>query len=133
MLADFVVDRCNTSEYQHRCLLLQKCKEYNDADRSMWRRSTAFYTVAHMLANLYVVVLESGRLWGHCTRLEPWYGFCQRFDWHCGRLPNARANFRRREACKFLLFVVIWLVHVVIVTWTPKGLTQNMADKKPEL
>lgn len=99
LAADFVVDFINRAEYQHRCSLLQE------------RRSRLFYFFAHILANLYVVVLECGRLWGHVTRKDgyAWSVMCHRFDWHCGRLANAPRNFRKREAFKFGLFVVILL------------------------
>jgi hypothetical protein len=112
--ADVFVD---LSEYQHRCLTLrgQQGDNNNNNNNNPSKsttplpldRSHFFYMSAHILANLYVNVLECGRLWGHLKRAEPLQGLCHRFDWHCGRLEKAPGNFRKREACKFVLFVGI--------------------------
>ena len=71
-------------------------------------RTFPFYYIlaAHALANVYVIVLEMGRLYGHLKRCHV-HNLTRRFDWHCGRLPHSERNFRRREACKFLGFLVV--------------------------
>jgi hypothetical protein len=38
----------------------------------------------------------------------------KRFDWHCGRLPRAPANFRRCELYKFAGFIVVLGVSVAL-------------------
>lgn len=95
---DFLVDFAHQTEYHHRCLLLEQGPD------DIPKRSQVFYFLSHLLANAYVIVLECGRLWGHFRRLEPLEGFSQRFDWHIGRLQDAPAKFRRREAYKFGIF-----------------------------
>lgn len=105
LLADFVVDISNRTEYKHRCLQLQSNQPTDSS--LLEQRSRLFYFLAHCLANMYVIVLECGRLWGHVTRKDPWQGLCHRFDWHCGRLENAPRNFRKREAYKFGLFLAV--------------------------
>ena len=112
LLSDVLVDVSNRAEFKHRCRLLQLPSLRDDADAAnnipAQPRSRWFYWMAHCLANGYVVVLECGRLWGHIvTRKNPWRGICRRFDWHCGRLEKAPWNFRKREAYKFGLFVVV--------------------------
>jgi glycosyltransferase involved in cell wall biosynthesis len=114
LVVDVCVDFCNRDEYKHRCELLQAHGKAdldlsaNHHDASYWVRSPLFYFFAHVLGNLYVVVLECGRLWGHLSRRRNlWNGVFHRFDWHCGRLENARRNFQRREGIKFGLFVAI--------------------------
>jgi len=107
--ADFMVDFSDRAEYKHRCLQVQGTQgdTNKSVDSKSLERSCVFYFSAHVLANMYVVVLECGRIWGHIARLDIWHGLFRRFDWHCGRLPNAPRNFRKREACKFGLFVAI--------------------------
>jgi hypothetical protein len=83
--------------------------------RKQNRRSRLFYFWSRVLANLYVVVLEFGRLYGHILRKDFWM-ICKRFDWHCGRLTNAPRNFRKREAYKFALFWVFWRMTLVVVS-----------------
>jgi len=83
LIADFVVDACQFREYKHRCDLLHVGTD------PVVRHSCWFYFFAHMLANLYVIVLECGRLYGHFSRGQLGYGLCRRFDWHCGRLEQA--------------------------------------------
>jgi glycosyltransferase involved in cell wall biosynthesis len=107
LIADILVDMSNRDEYRHRCGLLQPL---GNKDTKKWERSRWFYFAAHVLANGYVVVLECGRLWGHLQRPKPWRYICRRFDWHCGRLERAPGNFRRREACKFVLFCSMAIV-----------------------
>jgi hypothetical protein len=116
LAADFVVDFSNRAEYKHRCLQLQGQGDIKSADSHLLERSRLFYFSAHVLANMYVVVLECGRLWGHIARMDPWNGIFQRFDWHCGRLANAPRNFRKREMYKFGLFVAI-LVYELSGYW----------------
>jgi glycosyltransferase involved in cell wall biosynthesis len=93
LLVDIVVDMSNKSEFTNRCRLL-----------GPYVFKYTYYIRAHMLANIYVAVLEAGRLFGHWRRGEL-QNICHRFDWHCGRLPHARGNFVRRELVKFLLFL----------------------------
>lgn len=95
--SDFLVDFFNRSEYKHRCDLLGD------------KRCCMFYFTAHILANIYVVILECGRLYGHLTRFNL-SGLFHRFDWHCARLERAPLNFRKREALKFLIFCVLVLL-----------------------
>lgn len=97
VLVDVIVDCSNRNEYQHRCGLLK------------YGRHPLFYFLSHILANIYVIVLECGRLWGHLKRRNL-SCVCHRFDWHCGRLPNAPHDFRKREALKFLGFCLAILV-----------------------
>lgn len=93
MLAvDSLVDFCWS--FSHRRLLLH------------YPRSFEFCFVSHILANMYVVVLETGRLCGHVRRGH-WFNLTKRFDWHCGRLPHARKNFRFVEFIKFVGFGVV--------------------------
>ncbi len=99
LAADLFVDII-VGDFKHRC------DQLHTGTNSAVRRSTLFYLTSHMLANIYIVVLEYGRLWGHLSRCDLVHGFCRRFDWHCGRLPMAPHDFRRREALKFLLFSV---------------------------
>lgn len=96
---DVLVEASQGSNLRHRFFLLKY-------PRSRWFRVRAL-----ILADLYVLVLETGRLWGHCKRGEFWH--CgRRFDWHCGRLEHARVNFQRRERTKFILFCTIVLLLV---------------------
>ncbi|KAL3925483.1 MAG: hypothetical protein SGILL_000375 [Bacillariaceae sp.] len=108
LVADFVVDASNRKEYVHRCKLLQQKGNGRDLE-DVEARSPLFHVLAHILANLYVVFLECGRLRGHIGRglVDIQHGIFRRFDWHIGRLPDAPANFRKREARKFALFVII--------------------------
>jgi len=94
VLVDLIVDFSNWDEYKHRCSLLEH------------DRHPLFYVSAHILANIYVIILECGRLWGHLKRLNL-SCVCHRFDWHCGRLPMAPSNFRKREALKFAGFCIV--------------------------
>jgi glycosyltransferase involved in cell wall biosynthesis len=112
LIADFAVDFSNPADYNHRCDVVQGIGN----DRIVAKRSRLFYFAAHILANLYVVVLECGRLRGHIGRLDFFHGIFRRFDWHIGRLPNAPTNFRNKEACKFALFTGI-LICLVIEPW----------------
>ena len=111
LAADFLVDLANHREYEHRCKQLEV--GIQPEERGNYKRSTVFYFASHVLANVYVVILECGRLWGHISRLELLEGLCQRFDWHCGRLPMAPMNFRKREASKFALFTCIFIFELV--------------------
>ncbi|CAB9506824.1 expressed unknown protein [Seminavis robusta] len=108
LVADFAVDFCNQTEFNHRCLLLDR------GQTLVSKRSYVFYFAAHVLGNIYVVVLESGRLWGHICRNELLTtGLFRRFDWHCGRLQAAPSKFRQREAAKFGLFVSVLVYNLV--------------------
>lgn len=103
LLADVFVETSNKHEYIHRCRLLEH------------KYPPHFYFIAHLIANVYVAILECGRLFGHYTRGESFQNITRRFDWHCGRLPHAKENFTRREQKKFYCFVslsivIIWLV-----------------------
>ena len=101
IVADFLVDVFHLREFQHRCWVVRDTQSSEESS-SRYKRSLGFYLVAHFLANLYVLALESGRLWGHFRRREFW--LFRRFDWHIGQLPHAPPNFRLRECIKFLLF-----------------------------
>lgn len=100
--ADFVVDFF-CGDYQHRISVVQGIGK----DRLTEKRGNLFYFFAHILANWFILVLESGRLRGHVTRWNFSQGPLRRFDWHIGRLPNAPDNFRQREGLKFCFFVAI--------------------------
>lgn len=100
--ADFVVDFL-CGDYQHRISVVQGIGK----DRLTEKRGNLFYFFAHILANLFILVLESGRLRGHFMRRNFAQGPFRRFDWHICRLPNASNNFRTREARKFCVFVAI--------------------------
>ncbi|CAJ1950826.1 unnamed protein product [Cylindrotheca closterium] len=102
VLVDVIVDCSNRDEYMHRCSLLKH------------ERHPLFYFLAHILANIYVVVLECGRLWGHLKRWNLTC-VCHRFDWHCGRLPNAPCNFRKREKLKFTGFCIMMVLVELLV------------------
>mmetsp|Transcript_8215 Transcript_8215/g.8052 ORF Transcript_8215/g.8052 Transcript_8215/m.8052 type:complete len:224 (+) Transcript_8215:71-742(+) len=105
--ADFFCDISDRNGFKDRCSQLQK---YNN---KLVERSRLFYLKAHALGNFYVIVLECGRLYGHFfTRKNPLQGLCRRFDWHCGKLSNARRNFRKREAYKFFLYMAIVYLYV---------------------
>jgi GT2 family glycosyltransferase len=99
--ADFAVEVSNPEERRHKQRLLE-----HDF-------SCSYYAAAHLLANLYVVVLECGRLYGHVRRRELLSNACRRFDWHCERLAGAPAKFRRKERTKFLLFLVVTAANLV--------------------
>ena len=103
-VADFIVDLI-FGDYKHRISVVQGIGK----DQVTTKRSGLFYFVAHVLANVYVVGLECGRLRGHIGRLDVRYGVFRRFDWHIGRLVDAPSNFRKREAQKFCLFVAIFI------------------------
>jgi GT2 family glycosyltransferase len=95
LLADVAVDMSDGPNYQNRCSLLKY-------ERRCW-----FYLMAHLLANAYVLILETGRLWGHLKRGEI-QNLTRRFDWHCGRLESSsRQNFQRHERDKFVCFCSI--------------------------
>mmetsp|Transcript_22222 Transcript_22222/g.44688 ORF Transcript_22222/g.44688 Transcript_22222/m.44688 type:complete len:897 (+) Transcript_22222:1143-3833(+) len=100
--ADFVVDLV-CDDYQHRIAVVQGIGK----DRVKEKRGHLFYFFAHVLANLFILGLEFGRLRGHIVRCNFAHGPFRRFDWHIGRLPNAPNNFRKREAHKFCFFVAI--------------------------
>lgn len=103
VLVDFLL-----GDYSHRITIVQGIGK----DKVTMKRSHLFYFAAHILANMYVVGLECGRLRGHIGRLAVGYGVFRRFDWHVGRLDEAPKNFRKREAQKFILFVAIF-IHLV--------------------
>lgn len=103
VLVDFIL-----GDYSHRISVVQGIGK----DKVTAKRSHLFYFAAHVLANVYVVGLECGRLRGHIVRFDLGYGVFRRFDWHVGRLDAAPKNFRKREAQKFILFVAI-LIHLV--------------------
>ena len=105
--ADFIVDFI-FGNYRHRISIVQGIGK----DKVATRRSHFFYFFAHILANLYIIGLECGRLRGHVGRLDVSHGVCRRFDWHIGRLENAPKNFRSMEAKKFALFIAI-LTHIM--------------------
>jgi len=101
LLVDTTVDMFNCLEFNHRC---EQLKPYTFP----WY----FYVGSHVMANFYVSVLESGRLYGHLRRGDFCKNTMRRFDWHCGRLPYARENFVRREQIKFGSFVGVSSVYL---------------------
>lgn len=108
LLVDFIVDFIS-GDYSHRINVVQGMGK----DRVAKKRSCWFYFFAHVIANLYVIVLECGRLRGHFGRFDLVYGMFRRFDWHIGRLVDAPDNFRKREAQKFFLFVAV-LMYIIL-------------------
>lgn len=105
-LIDLIVDMSNRHEFDHRKRLLLLD---DDGDKNI-HFSKLYYITAHILANFYVIVLEFGRLYGHVRRGECMENIFRRFDWHCGRLPNAKNNFIQREFVKFSGFLAILLL-----------------------
>lgn len=95
---DVTVDLFQKNGFEHRCSLLE-CPF-----------SLSYRILAHCLANCYVIVLESGRLYGHWKRGELFRNACRRFDWHCGCLSNAKVNFTDRERRKFAGFCIVTAV-----------------------
>lgn len=95
VVADVCVDIAQRKKFLHRCQLLH-------FDRPLW-----FCVVSHLLANVYVIVLEKGRLMGHARCFQLPSHFSKRFDWHCGRLPQSKRNFRQVELNKFVLFLAL--------------------------
>lgn len=100
-VADLVVDILwnGGQEFRYR-------RECLHEDRHRCRFPFYYILAAHALANVYVIVLEIGRLYGHLKRGHI-HNLTRRFDWHCGRLRHSERNFRRREACKFLGFLAV--------------------------
>lgn len=107
IMADFIVDLI-FGDYNHRINTVKGIGE----DQVFMNRSHVFYIFAHLLANLYVIGLECGRLRGHIRRLDMQYGIFRRFDWHIGRLEDAPKKFRVREAVKFSVFCALF-VHLL--------------------
>jgi glycosyltransferase involved in cell wall biosynthesis len=105
---DVVVEVSDSIEFDHRKRLLSP-------HRFHW----TYYYAAHILANIYVIVLETGRLYGHIKRGTVYVNVCRRFDWHCGRLPDAKSKFVSRELTKFCWFVVVSVVtlHISFCKW----------------
>jgi hypothetical protein len=101
LAADVAVEMSDLSNLRNRCALVH------------FKRLAWFFLAVHVLANIYVLILESGRLWGHLKRGE-FQHLTRQFDWHCGRLRNSAGNFVRHEFIKFVLFssiVVISFAH----------------------
>lgn len=93
---DIAIDIADRKEYHHRCEVLEYAFP-------LW-----YYLSAHILANLYVIGLEIGRLWGHLSRGQ-FLNVTKRFDWHCGQLPASQDKFRQKELWKFSFFVLALL------------------------
>jgi hypothetical protein len=108
LAADCFIDLV-CGDWNHRIGVVHGIGEGRTANH----RGFSFYLLAHILANLYVFALECGRLRGHIGRLDMVYGVFRRFDWHIGRLPNSRRNFRTREAQKFGMFVAVVVRFVI--------------------
>jgi len=106
-LSDFFVDAIwnRGAEFSNRCQLL-----YPKIDENNTYFSPAFILGAHLLANLYIIILEIGRLYGHIIHRREFLHVMHRFDWHCGLLPKSIINFRLREGCKFVLFIFSILI-----------------------
>ena len=96
---DVAVDLCwkRGAEFKHRRSLLEK------------EVSTAFAVLAHIWSNFYVIILECGRLFGHLRRGHV-RNISRRFDWHCGQLEKSKMQFAQREALKFILFLLTFLI-----------------------
>jgi glycosyltransferase involved in cell wall biosynthesis len=95
---DIIIDMIDSENWQNRCDVLQPHP-----------RDTLFLFAANSLANLYVIILEFGRLRGHFQRGN-FSCMTLRFDWHCGRLPNHRQSMRHKDLRKFCLFFAIILM-----------------------
>ena len=87
-------------DWEHKMKL---CVSPDSLDRGGNSYSVLFLTVAQVVANSYIIILELGRLKGHLSRGQLQH-ICVRFDWHCGELPHAPARFRTAEKIKFILF-----------------------------
>jgi glycosyltransferase involved in cell wall biosynthesis len=97
---DVAIDISDRKDYHHRCEVLE------------FAFPLEYYLRAHILANLYVIGLEIGRLWGHVSRGQFYY-VTKRFDWHCGKIPASPDKFRRKELWKFTFFVLAFLICTV--------------------
>ncbi len=99
-LVDTAIDMCWKwgKEFNHRRALLK-----HDF-------SIVYIMMAHILASIYIVVLESGRLFGHIKRGQA-KNITRRFDWHCDSLPASKENFIQREKFKFLAHLLILMIY----------------------
>jgi glycosyltransferase involved in cell wall biosynthesis len=104
-VVDLAVDMSNSKEFTHRRKLLGD-----------FPFSSRYYVMAHVFANFYVNVLESGRLYGHWKRGEMLQNVARRFDWHCERLPHVQDKCVRRELIKLTFFVG---VSFLLMFYTP--------------
>ncbi len=97
--ADVLVDMCWKwgEEFNHRHSLLE------------YKYSLPYTIAAHIVANFYIIILETGRLYGHFKRGQVW-NVMRRFDWHCGRLSKSSEHFVQREFIKFVCFSIIMKV-----------------------
>jgi GT2 family glycosyltransferase len=104
---DFVCDLSDIESFKHRCTLL-----LSEETKSNDKYSLLYCIGAHFLANMYIIILECGRLYGHILRRDFFTNFTRRFDWHCQRLPNAKENFAQKELVKFQLFVLVTVLNL---------------------
>lgn len=101
---------------RHRTALLSS-PDVNDGAAAIAKYSPLFILVAHAVANMYVVILEAGRLKGHIWNRRQWGHFGARFDWHCGAeaMLEAPGRFREMERKKAVGFGFAAAVVVAIV------------------
>ena len=111
IMADIVIDMYWKwgKEFNHRRSLLVVAGPHEQQHEHEHQFSLPYAIVAHILANIYVIALECGRVYGHMRRGQVW-NITRRFDWHCNRLPNSKENFIFREKIKFITFSVICIV-----------------------
>lgn len=102
VLIDVLCEILDAETFRHRCLLLGE-----------FAFPLSYYIVAHFMANIYVIILESGRFYGHYRRGEIVLNFARRFDWHCDRLTNSRRNFVSVEKKKFGFFLLVSVLNVI--------------------
>lgn len=103
-----VLDEIENNNDQHDTTSVVQSKNIPQANVSF-----IYILQAHILANLYIILLEFGQLWGHLKRGRFLY-IGKRFDWHIGRLPNYRQTFLVMEVKKLSGFIVVftWLLLV---------------------
>jgi hypothetical protein len=101
-LVDVSLELFHRRDFSHRCSVVQ------------YQHPLSYFVLAHFLANVYVMALECGRLYGHVTRGELYPNFARRFEWHCGKLPHAKERFVQREAIKFAGFVLMSALNLYI-------------------
>lgn len=118
LVVDVVADIA-LGDFTHRAILLQSPHPSTGPGHDCtckYKYSTVFLTVAHVVANMYVVVLEAGRLKGHIWNRREWWNVMRRFDWHVGTLPGATERFQHTELVKFSGFVGLLAVVVLHIS-----------------
>ena len=102
VLLESVYDVFNLKEFQNRRKQL-----------SPFQKSFMICAIAQIIANLYIICLESGRIVGHISRFH-FKNIFRRFDWHCGMFPRGAYLFRRNELYKFMLFTLILQIYLLL-------------------